>query len=215
VRGDVLQARIQKRIAVRPVPVMAHERALRALSVIKLAPRKAVIDEKRRAAREHRANGARESQRRFVRLAQVFDERLVVDFIDCGIDFGQQRVVQSASNGLSSNAKPLFVHDTPRSCHTPSLRTARRTGIASSTSLPITTPSKCSGSALSQRHLRCQFGRIGFNRRPLAFAAIRPTNPRLRIDRRERPALSARSAAGGEFARPGAKFHQIARAAVA
>src|SRR6267378_980663 len=53
VAGDVLQAGEEKRIGVRMVAVMAHERPILALRMIVLLLRKAVIDEKRRALLQH------------------------------------------------------------------------------------------------------------------------------------------------------------------
>jgi len=50
VAGDVLQPRMQERIVVRPVAVVAHQRARVALRVIVLARRKAVIDQQHHAA---------------------------------------------------------------------------------------------------------------------------------------------------------------------
>ena len=52
VRGDVLLARMQERIAVRAVAVVAHERAHRALRVVVLVAREAVVDDEDRAALE-------------------------------------------------------------------------------------------------------------------------------------------------------------------
>src|SRR6267378_152801 len=53
VAGDVLQAGEEKRVGVRMVAVMAHERPILALRMVVLLLRKAVIDEKRRAFLQH------------------------------------------------------------------------------------------------------------------------------------------------------------------
>src|SRR6185312_2331126 len=49
-RGDVLQARIQQRIGVRAVAIVAYQRAVRSLGQVELAARVAIVDEQRRAA---------------------------------------------------------------------------------------------------------------------------------------------------------------------
>ena len=49
VRGDVLPARLEEHVAVRAVAVVAHQRAHRALRMVVLVARKAVVDDEDRA----------------------------------------------------------------------------------------------------------------------------------------------------------------------
>src|SRR5882672_2440905 len=63
VAGDVLETREKERVGVRVVAVMAHERALAALGVVVLGPRKAVVDEQGHALFEHAREGVQEAAR--------------------------------------------------------------------------------------------------------------------------------------------------------
>src|SRR6266568_4903696 len=71
VAGDVLQAREEKRIGVRVVAVMAHERPILALRMVVLLLRKAVIDEKRHALFEHLRERAYEALRGLLDLGAI------------------------------------------------------------------------------------------------------------------------------------------------
>ncbi|MNC85555.1 hypothetical protein D3C83_11630 [compost metagenome] len=54
--GDVLQSGQKERVVVRMMPVMAHQRAARALRVVVLAPREPVVDEERDTVLEEAAH---------------------------------------------------------------------------------------------------------------------------------------------------------------
>src|SRR5205823_3399397 len=62
--GDVLLAGVQERVAVRLVAVMAHQSASRALRVVVLVPRKAVVDDEDRAFGQPLAERAHPGTRR-------------------------------------------------------------------------------------------------------------------------------------------------------
>src|SRR6266498_5729578 len=63
VAGDVLEPRKEEGIGVRVMAVMAHERPVLALRMVKLLFREAVIDEKRRALFQHARKRAHEASR--------------------------------------------------------------------------------------------------------------------------------------------------------
>src|SRR6266571_359427 len=68
VAGDVLEPRKEEGIGVRMMAVMAHERSVLALRMVKLLFREAVIDEKRRALFQHARKRAHEAPRRQLNL---------------------------------------------------------------------------------------------------------------------------------------------------